>query len=142
MDNTLSYEMLKQISQELFCHEIDSKRKKAPSDYQCPQYNYLVINEMANVIICCQTPSDNDYICGNLMVDNLSDIIAQRMNSEICKKCLLSGLAFYLNTSLSLPTLYSRSFKQKLLTIKTGIRRRLNHPEILWQKFFNHTHKS
>ena len=70
VNNQLPYDKLIKVSEDLFSFEIKTKMKNIPQDYLCPQYNNLIINENADVLVCCQLPKNNpDFICGNILTE-------------------------------------------------------------------------
>ena len=104
LEGSLPYEKMRQISEDLFCHEIRRKMREAPSGYACPQLDYLVVDEAGNVGLCCQTPwHDEKYRCGNLQTDDFGEVLDRKRSHTVCRDCLDSGLAYYLNNSLGTP---------------------------------------
>jgi MoaA/NifB/PqqE/SkfB family radical SAM enzyme len=109
LDGSLQYDQLRKVSEDLFSFGISEKTADAPKPYLCPQYNFLVINELSNVLLCCQVPPSQDFACGNLLEEEFANILECRYNNEVCRKCIDKGLAYYLNNSLSYPRFYSKS---------------------------------
>ncbi len=130
LDNTLPHEMRREIMQNLFINNIDQTIRNAPEKYSCPQYNILVVNEKADITICCQTPKNDDYVCGNLLKDDFHEIILKRMHNSVCKKCIDSGLAYYWNNALTLPIFFNQSTWQKLKKAKLLIDRYVKTPQL------------
>ncbi|MBN2144901.1 MAG: hypothetical protein JW774_09785 [Candidatus Aureabacteria bacterium] len=105
----LSYDTLMKVSEDLFSFDIRQKIKNNPPGYHCPQSQYLVLDEQGNVFPCCQVPKSKEFTCGNLMTDSIDSILENRSNHPACKDCLASGLAYYLNTSLTTPIFYNKN---------------------------------
>jgi len=106
--NSLPQETAQKISGELFCDNIRQLMAASPSGYSCPQWGYLVINENADVVTCCQLPPhESEYLCGNVCKDPVDRIIEQKEQRPVCKGCINSGLAYYLNNSLVTPEWYT-----------------------------------
>lgn len=98
---------LKKYSQDLLLFDFDEKIHNAPKNYKCPQWEYLVLDEESNVLTCCQVPKyENKYIVGNVLKDTIDEIMARKKECAVCKECVGSGLAYYLNTSLACPEFY------------------------------------
>lgn len=127
-DGKLSYDKLLDISQNLFMFKYEELIKNAPENYSCPQNDFLIIDEEANVLHCCQIPKENpEHWSGNILSDNLDDVISKRQNCAVCEKCLKTGLAYYINNSLITPEFYGCKIrkKQKSLIKKLFGRNRL-----------------
>lgn len=101
--NNLSYLMLKEISQDLFCFRFHDLKPDNLESYRCPQYDLLTINECANVLLCCQVPNSDKYVAGNILQDSIKDIQLKRMHNETCTRCIEKGVARYLNTAMEFP---------------------------------------
>lgn len=115
---TCEQEKLK-YSQELFdLKKILPALQNSPTDYHCPQFDMLNIDEQGNVVTCCQIPVDHEhYSEGNLLRnDNTLEMILKKNNHEGCKNCIESGFAFYINNSMT-PAKYIKSRKQQLLSL-------------------------
>ena len=125
IDNTLKPDVLKKISEDLFCFDIEKKIK----DYYCPQYNLLAVDELGNVLNCCQVPKEKAFFRGNLLTDNYQDILSARIKNDVCKKCTESGLAYYLNNSLNTPKFYRRSLSQTIKYWQTRVNRAILDPQ-------------
>lgn len=104
VDNKLSYEMLKEISQDLFCYKLHDFAADSLGSYRCPQYDLLAIDENANVLLCCQVPKSHQYYAGNILHDDIDTILQRRESNIVCSQCIERGMARYINTSLHFPT--------------------------------------
>lgn len=102
---TLSAQEERRIGRELFNDLPAQLLEKAPHGYACPQGQYLVINELGQIMICCQTPSEDTFAAGNIMDANVLEHIANRQNSPVCSSCVSSGMAYMFNNSLACPAI-------------------------------------
>jgi MoaA/NifB/PqqE/SkfB family radical SAM enzyme len=118
-NGTLSSERRQEIANDLFRLDIRLRHKASPSPYLCPQYQMLVIDENSNVLICCQVPKGEPFSCGNLLRDDFASILKNRLDHQVCKACIESGMAYYFNTSLVAPEFYRLTLGQRV--------RRLQH---------------
>jgi len=112
------------IDSELFMdHFSEMAAEKCDSDFNCPQWSILTIDENADIILCCGWP--NNYEGANLgsvfefSLDKLDQI---RRNSKLCKQCIGSGLINYVLNHKDI-SLDDYLIEQKLLlkTIKNLI---------------------
>lgn len=103
IDGTLPAEIMHRAACDLFNYKTEELLALAPADYKCPQYEYLVLDENANVCICCQTPKDDNFLCGNLLEGNIEEILQRRRTSAVCQDCIKSKMAFIFNNSLYSP---------------------------------------
>lgn len=119
---------VKEISDDLFgLDEMAEIMRRSPAMYQCPQHGYLTITEKADILVCCQTPKDdNDVICGNILRDEMDDIVKKKTAMLVCRECIRSGLAYYINTSMATPSWYRRSWGQYILSLKRRARKLLH----------------
>lgn len=107
VNKTLPYEKLLKLSENLFLFDIKEKMQKTPQNYKCPQFNYLIIDEQANIMPCCQLPKyHSEFYCGNIIKDDINSIFKKRSNMSVCGDCIKSGLAYYINNSLTFPEFY------------------------------------
>lgn len=103
VNGSMEGSMLREVSETLLCYAIRPLLSQAPPDYRCPQYDMLVIDEEASVQLCCQVPATPRYLAGNLLTDDVGQILERRENNEVCRDCLRRGMAYYLNHSLAPP---------------------------------------
>jgi hypothetical protein len=100
VENRLSYNDLLRMSQELFLYKFNDTIPHTPKNYTCPYGSILAIDESCNVLICCHSPKYNSsFVVGNLLKDNILKILADKMSNSVCKKCVDTGLAYYINNS-------------------------------------------
>lgn len=125
INKRLPKEECDKVLRDLFNSEnIENKMKESPKDYVCPQFNFLIIDENSDVITCCQLARNHkEYSCGNILKEDFETIFNNRKNRQVCKECMRSGLAFYLNNSMVMPDFYRRSTKQKVLALRQRIKK-------------------
>lgn len=118
-------EEVDKVLRDLFnLEDIENKMKSSPKDYVCPQFNYLIIDENAHMITCCQLARNHkEYSCGTILDTDIEIILNKRKNHLVCRECMGSGLAYYLNNSMAMPDFYKRSAKQKILALKQRIKK-------------------
>lgn len=129
IDGQLPANVMRRAACDLFNYKTEELLALAPADYKCPQYEYLVLDENANVCICCQTPKDDNFLCGNLLEGNIEEILQRRRTSAVCQDCIKSKMAFIFNNSLYSPEIMISTPQVPLLKHlidavlhKTGIR--------------------
>lgn len=124
IENKLTADEKKRICEDLFIDDIREKMSDSPVGYNCPQFDYLNIDENSNLVTCCQLPQNHeDYPCGNILTDDLNEIFKKRQNRQVCKKCLGSGLAYYINNALATPDFYRRGLRQKFLVLRNIVKK-------------------
>lgn len=106
LKGTLSVEQMRRISEDLLCSGVRPMMQAAPANYHCPQWDYLIIDEQANALVCCQTPKSADYQCGNILRDDIQTILRNKTTRPVCRDCLDTGLAYYINHALERPDFY------------------------------------
>ena len=122
-------ETLSALSEDLHgLDEIPGILAKSPRDgYSCPQLGYLVLAENADVVACCQLPKDRpEFLCGNILRDGLADILKRRQEMPVCRDCVRTGLAPYINSSIKTPASYRKGYQQSLIFIMRKLRRILS----------------
>jgi len=102
----LSADQMRKISEDLLCFGIRPEMKNSPANYYCPQFDYLIIDENANLLVCCQTPKSEEYQCGNVLRDDLDVVLQNKYTRPVCRGCLDTGLAYYINHALERPKFY------------------------------------
>ncbi len=96
LEGTMSYELLKEASRDLLLFYVDDIIECRPRTYDCPQYEYLVIDERLNVLTCCAVPEKHpDYSLGCLFDLSSDDIKVGKRSRNVCKECNNSGLAYW-----------------------------------------------
>lgn len=125
INGKLSQDRVERISEDLFgLDEIAETMRKSPASYQCPQHDYLIITEDADVLVCCQLPKHGaDFSCGNIIREGINDVLRRKEKMRVCESCIRTGLAYYLNNSLAVPAFYRRSLRQYILLLKSKSQR-------------------
>lgn len=90
----MSYDELKDISKEIFLGVLDQQIKDAPMDYCDFQNSFLNINVDGNVRLCggFTREAESKLILGNILTDNIDDIIYRKWHHPRCDKCIKAGL--------------------------------------------------
>lgn len=105
LDDRLPAAALKELSQDLFTFRLRDLPPDAADSYRCPQLDLLVLDESANVLVCCQVPKGEPYRVGNLLEEPFAVIGERRARSAVCTRCIERGVARYVNTALPFPQL-------------------------------------
>lgn len=105
MENTLSYDKLKQMGKDIDFGYLDELLSQKPTYEVCRELDRLVIDESGNVLMCCCT----DRKCSNYSIGNIfdfktfEDIYLKRneivKQDNICKKCMDYGLHYWMHNS-------------------------------------------
>jgi len=128
VNNELSYSMLKEVSQDLFSFRLRDLVPDTTESYRCPQYDLLPIDEAGNVLLCCQVPPGRKYAAGNILQDDIEAILHFREHNNVCSKCVATGMARYLNSSLDFPVFWKPNespLKEALRRVSRKLRRSL-----------------
>ena len=112
LNNTIHINKLIKMSKDLFLNEFWDKIEESPK-MQCRYFDrYLMIDENANVNTCCSLPTNHpDYLCGNILKDDIDQILTNKVTKPVCKWCIDTGLSNYLTNTTS-PTFYQFNIKQ------------------------------
>jgi MoaA/NifB/PqqE/SkfB family radical SAM enzyme len=97
LTNRLDNNILAQAKDQLVLSYVDELVSKMPSNYECPQFNRLVINEVGKVVLCCGTNIE----LGDFLEMSLEDIENARKSQDICDRCVKSGNTWWGHNSLS-----------------------------------------
>lgn len=111
MDGTLSFDEMKKLSRDLFLYHFWDKVSKPPRK-TCRYFDeYFMLDEHANVTTCCVLPANHpDYSCGNILTDNIEEILKKKVTMPICKECMDSGLSNKF-VAVCLPDFYQYNVK-------------------------------
>lgn len=90
----MSYEELKDISKEIFLGVLDQQIKDAPRNYCDFQHRFLSITVDGDIRICSSFRREVEptILIGNIINDNIDDIIFRKYNHPRCDKCIKAGL--------------------------------------------------
>lgn len=95
MEGGLSEDRQKQAENDLFLNHVSQKLtgyQKQDRQNQCFMWNYLVIDETGQLLLCCgMTNHDVDHVLGNVLEMSSKDIMQKKLSDPICKKCIASG---------------------------------------------------
>lgn len=123
VDGAISSDRLEVLSRDLF--GLDEAKKAAgpaPPDYRCPQRDLLVVTESGDVMACCQHPKGRaELVCGNILMDDIAGIMERRESLPVCRGCIASGLAGYINGSIRAPGFYRGGWSQRFIRMKGRI---------------------
>lgn len=90
----MSYEELKDISKEIFLGVLDQQIKDSPRNYCDFQQNFLSINADGDIRICSsfRKEAESNILVGNLITDNVDEIIWRKYHHPRCATCISAGL--------------------------------------------------
>ena len=89
-----------EINTNLFTYYLHNYENKP--DFVCPQFDYLIIDESANVVGCDNLSKDcNKFVLFNIFDDNALDRMNERINMEECKTCVETGIAQITHSGIS-----------------------------------------
>lgn len=90
----MEYEELKDISKEIFLGVLDQQIKDAPRNYCDFQASFLSINVEGDVRICSgfRKKAEPAVLLGNIVRDNIDDILYRKFHHPRCKQCIDAGL--------------------------------------------------
>lgn len=105
----LSEEFIKKAEKDIFLDLIKKgviNHKKKSLNYYCPQWDYIVIDESGQLLLCCGVTSyDSETVLGNILNMSSEEIMKTKLNHSFCKECISSGIAHYReNSDASLPS--------------------------------------
>ena len=96
--NELSYDMLKDLSQDLFLYYMSVISAQIPKDYHCPYHEVLLIDENCSVLTCCMVNKRmDDYSIGNLFELSLAEMKKRKVSQSVCKKCMELAIPYLIN---------------------------------------------
>ncbi len=92
--NQTPYEKLKDMSKELMLGILDYQIEHSPRDYCDFQSRYLIINVDGDVKTCggMKKEADNIAIIGNILSDDIDEVLRRKYNHKYCDKCIDAGL--------------------------------------------------
>jgi MoaA/NifB/PqqE/SkfB family radical SAM enzyme len=97
LENGLSEDRKKLVEKDLFVNHIRKRvayHKEKSKGYRCPAWNFLVIDETGQLLLCCGvTGYDSDHVLGNILEMSKEKIWKSKLSDPLCNKCLSSGLA-------------------------------------------------
>jgi len=70
-------------------------RKLQPENWQCPQYDILVLDEYSNVVQCCATErATPGYVIGNIKDVDFDNLKELRRRAPVCFECISLGIGY------------------------------------------------
>ena len=79
----------------LYTEHWDSIKKTKPANWECPQYDQLVLDEHSNVLQCCLVDAYvPGKVIGKLREVDFGSLTATRKNSSVCKTCVKSDIDY------------------------------------------------
>ena len=93
----LSEDRKNQFEKDLFLNHIRKRiayHKKKSKNYRCPAWDFLVIDEIGQLLLCCG-PSryDSNHVLGNILEMSAEEIWKSKLSNALCNECISSGLA-------------------------------------------------
>ncbi|MDQ1327623.1 MAG: hypothetical protein QG641_906, partial [Candidatus Poribacteria bacterium] len=96
----LPEDRIRQAEKELFLDHIRkgiSRSKKDSRNYHCSASNFLVIDEIGQLLLCCGVTSyDSDCVLGNILEMPAKEIWEKKSTNPLCDECLPIGLALWI----------------------------------------------
>lgn len=92
LTHTLDAETYTQASKEILFGLIENIKEHVPDEFQCPQWNNLVLDDKMNVLPCCLFTSD-EKIKNIYEYENGDEIKKDLMNSSYCRTCIATKQA-------------------------------------------------
>lgn len=97
LEDGLSEDRKKQAEKDIFLNHTRKRiayHKKKSKSYRCPARNFLVIDEIGQLLLCCGvTGYDSEYVLGNILEMSAEEIWNSKFSNSFCNKCLSLGLA-------------------------------------------------
>lgn len=104
LQNKLSIEEFKKVSKDLLLYYVDDLLEEMTTDYICPQFSMMTIDENCNIIQCCGTPSSSkDYFVCSIKDFN-QNVYKNRKNRDICKECYETKLVYWFHNTGNVST--------------------------------------
>lgn len=90
----MSFDELKDISKEIFLGVLDQQIKDAPMNYCDYQNSFLSVTVDGDIRICSsfRREVEHSILIGNIVTDNIDDIIFRKYHHPRCETCINAGL--------------------------------------------------
>lgn len=112
--------ILYRTTEELLLFYVPELLSRRPSDYRCPQFDRLVIDENCNVLTCCVLPKNNAcYSIGSLFELSKTEIIDKKLSQNICNQCNKMGWSYWAHNVYQPDFVQTITKKSTLDKIKT-----------------------
>jgi hypothetical protein len=136
-NNSLNSEVLKEISQNIFCYYLQKRREQHPRN-DCKLWDDLTIDENCDILTCCGIERDHpNYRIANVFDENLMQTLKEWRPKETCFQCMKLGMsslrelpnAFSFPMELNPPPKLSffHRIKAKGKQIETAIRHKIRY---------------
>ncbi|HAJ27397.1 MAG TPA: hypothetical protein DCG53_09180 [Syntrophus sp. (in: bacteria)] len=103
LTNKMPYETLKDATSELLTYYYSDVLNNKPLHYDCPQNDFLSINENCEVLLCCGVGRNSQsYSLGKIFNMSLEEIQQQKISQPLCIECDHLGINYINHTPLSL----------------------------------------
>jgi hypothetical protein len=96
-EGTLSAEVKEKMLSELFFAPPEILKQIRPSEYECPQWQYLTLTWQGNLSLCCCCRQGKESDLTHITEINPEDSYAIRRRHRTCIKCSDLGLDYYFN---------------------------------------------
>jgi MoaA/NifB/PqqE/SkfB family radical SAM enzyme len=98
LEQTLDRDTLIRASQQLLLYYVPARLRASPSDYCCPQFDKLALDEECNVLTCCVLPrGHSSYSLGSLFGLSREAILEQKRTQPVCSDCIARGQAYWVH---------------------------------------------
>lgn len=95
LTDEMGYKTLKEACSELITYYYKEFLLRRPSNYRCPQFDYLALNEYAEVLVCCGVDRfSRTYSIGKLFDLSPDEIKTKKLNQPICRECSSLGIDY------------------------------------------------
>ena len=102
LNGTIDKKILHKASKDLFFYYIDDLIAQCPLNYQCPEFDNLVIDEYCNVLTCCGVLKNcHNYSIGSLFSLSKEEIEQKKKNQDVCIDCLRLGRSYWVHHPFS-----------------------------------------
>src|SRR5471030_3231075 len=94
VNNKLPVEKVKAMSKDLFMRYVGEEwRKDCKTDKCALIEDYLILNELGDVVTCCNLPTYHpEHRVGNILKDDIKEILKKKVSMPICSECLSLGI--------------------------------------------------
>lgn len=91
VNNTLSMEKMKSISDSIFCYYMNQRFQSHPKN-DCRLFDSLTIDEECNIVTCVGIERDHpDSVITNIFDDNFYEKLVSWQPQSVCANCIASG---------------------------------------------------
>jgi len=110
LNGRLSDNVLARAKEELFLEKLSEVASQTPTNFRCPQYDRITINELGELVLCCGAPRPGNsyldgYRLGNFLELPADEVMRLKTTSKTCKTCVACGNAYLVHSCIR-PTEY------------------------------------